>query len=860
MATDIEGSTVKFLRSRRGRVVASIVLVLALFLARPGAQRLRTRIVRSISLALGRQVDVGSVTLRFLPQPGFDLRNFVVHEDPAFGAEPVLQSSDVVAIVRVSSLLRGRLEIARLRLSEPSLNLVRNSEGHWNLENLLERAARTPVAPTAKARSEVRPGFPYIEADRGRINLKFGQEKKPYTLTEANFALWQDSENSWGVRLNAQPTRTDFNLSDTGQLEVDGSWQRAADLHETPVNFTLQWDGAQLGQVTKLTWGQDKGWRGAVRFSAALAGSPKDLTVNAEASIQDFRRYDIAGGKASRLEARCSAHYSSRDHALSQLACDAPVGEGTIKVNGSVAALSGVRAYDLTMVAQSVPVQPLVEFARRVKKNVPADIVAAGNLDAKVTLRRGAAGTGIGPIWQGGGEIQGLNVRSPLTNTRLALDKIPFGVSSDASLQPKPKTDRNRAGAVGLNTEPHVDIGPFALALGRPGNATVRGQVSRSGYSLLVQGDAEVQRLLEVSRTVGLPAPQTTASGEAHISLQVGGHWAGFAAPAVTGTAVLHAVHARVRGLTDPLEIASATISLTPNAVEVQKLTASAAGNTWRGSLTIPRPCDTPRACPIRFDLHAAEIATDAFSGLVYAVPGKQPWYRFLSSTAQISPAQPRPYLGSVHAVGKLTVDRVLIRSVTASRVSAEVELEQGRLRLSNLRGDVLGGRHTGEWRVDFSVDPPTYSGNGTLEKVSLGQLADAMHDGWITGSANVGYLASTHGWSKAELVANADASLRMEVRDGLLPHLTLAGDAGPLRVNRFVGRLLLRDGKFEIEQGKLQTPGRIYQLSGIVSLTRDLDIKLTRDGTRGFNIFGTLTQPHVVVNATAETQAALKP
>ena len=54
-----------------------------------------------------------------------------------------------------------------------------------------------------------------------------------------------------------------------------------------------------------------------------------------------------------------------------------------------------------------------------------------------------------------------------------------------------------------------MDVGPFNLALGRPSNATVRGQFSRSGYNFLVQGDAEVQRLLEVARTVGLPAPQT---------------------------------------------------------------------------------------------------------------------------------------------------------------------------------------------------------------------------------------------------------------------------------------------------------------------------------------------------------------
>ena len=158
-------------------------------------------------------------------------------------------------------------------------------------------------------------------------------------------------------------------------------------------------------------------------------------------------------------------------------------------------------------------------------------------------------------------------------------------------------------------------------------------------------------------------------------------------------------------------------------------------------------------------------------------------------------------------------------------------------------------------------VNPPMYSGGGTLENVALGQLAEAMHDGWITGSANVAYRASTLGWNLAQLLSNADASLQVEARDGLLPHLTLSGDSGPLRVNRFVGRLLLRDGKFEIEQGKLQTPSSIYQLSGTASLNRVLDIKLAREGTRGgFNISGTLTQPHVVMNTSAETQAALKP
>src|ERR1022692_2583980 len=162
-------------------VVAAALIVLALFLLRPGASRLKSRIIFSISSAVNRPVDIHSVHLRLLPRPGFDLENLVVYDDPAFGAEPMLRAAEVTAALRLTSLLRGRLEIARLSLSEPSVNLVRNGAGLWNLEDFLERADQTHVAPTSKDKAEVRPGFPYIEATLARINFKVGQEKKPYT-------------------------------------------------------------------------------------------------------------------------------------------------------------------------------------------------------------------------------------------------------------------------------------------------------------------------------------------------------------------------------------------------------------------------------------------------------------------------------------------------------------------------------------------------------------------------------------------------------------------------------------------------------------------------------------------------------
>ena len=61
------------LRSKRGVVLVCVVLGLVLFLVRPGAARLKTRIATSIGMALQRQVEIGRVHIRLLPRPGFDL-------------------------------------------------------------------------------------------------------------------------------------------------------------------------------------------------------------------------------------------------------------------------------------------------------------------------------------------------------------------------------------------------------------------------------------------------------------------------------------------------------------------------------------------------------------------------------------------------------------------------------------------------------------------------------------------------------------------------------------------------------------------------------------------------------------------
>src|SRR5207253_3162608 len=205
----------------------------------------------------------------------------------------------------------------------------------------------------------------------------------------------------------------------------------------------------------------------------------------------------------------------------------------------------------------------------------------------------------------------GVRIGSKVNKTEMVLDRIPFQVSQNI------EQSRKNGRRLFAPAEPQVEIGPFNLALGRPSPAVVRGSISRSGYSLLVTGDAQVQRLLQTARTAGFRAPQLTADGVARVDLQIAGGWSGFTAPQVTGRVQLQSIRAEVRGLNAPVEISSASLLLTPENVQVQNLTASLAGSAWHGSLLLPRHCASPDGCPLSVDLHADQIAVDELSQLL---------------------------------------------------------------------------------------------------------------------------------------------------------------------------------------------------------------------------------------------------
>ena len=846
-------------RPRPRKVMLMIVVCILLGIFLPplvNVNRYRANIAASISNAVGRPVTVGGVELRLLPQPGFDLRSVEVADDPTINPEYLLHADEVTAYLRLSSLWRGRLEIARLNLTDPSLNLVRSEDGRWNLETLLARTTHIPTAPTAQAHPEgSRRRFPYIEATGGRINFKFGLEKKAFTFTDADFALWLESENNWNMRLEAKPYRVDSHVTDTGSLKMEGSFQRNSTLRYTPVKFSLTWRDGQLGQMTKLITGRDRGWRGGTSIAMSATGTPADLAVTGDARVDDFRRYDIFSGGAMRLMAHCTGRYTASEEKFSDLDCRGPVGTGVVELTGTVQRLRAP-FYDLDLAGHGIPLKSVMGFVRHAKRDLPEDISAAGTADFSFAARK-ALDPNAKTLWSGSGTTSDLVLHSQALGPDLSIGTLTYAFAPE--LPEKPKRTMRQA-KIEVTPPPsqevnefRVAVASFPLALGATTPAITQAVVTRDGFTVGIAGDTDLSRALQVARALGIDLPKVAATGGAKLDIHVEGHWTGFEAPALTGTAQFKNVHADVPGINETFQVNSAAASFDSKSLELQNVSGNfAKGPNFTGSVSIPRNCSAA-PCPMAFAVHLDEASPERLNQLLNPKLRSRPWYNFFMP----HPADQANPVPTAEASGPFVIDRWNMEGTIASHVTGNMKLSNQRVTVDDLRADLLGGQHTGTWQADFSVEQPVFEGRGKLSHASLGQLSTAKQEAWATGFADLSYQLKLVGMTPDALAKSASGIGELVVKDGTLRRLGLDNKAGALKITRLDASIELRDGNFIFNDAKLQSGPSVYTVQGTASWSRQLNFKLT-DAAHVFALSGTLDHPEV--KQAPATEAVLQP
>ena len=482
-------------RSRRILLAISVLVVLLLLALLPpyiNVNHYQRRIVTSISSSLGRPVHLDSITLNLLPLPSFTLHNFVVDEDPEFGAEPIIRANSVTARLRASSLWRRRVEFATISFESPSVNLVHNPSGRWNLDSILLQASRVATVPTAQKHPGPAPRFPYIEATGARLNLKLGAEKTPYSLTDADFALWQGDPSQWRFRLKATPARTDSNVTDTGTLELEATLGRAAALSDVPLTLHTTWNSAPLGQTTRLLTGQDAGLRGDMALTADAVGTVGTSSLHTHLHLRDLRRDKFVPEHSLTVDLDCLSEARNQFHTFDQIRCEWPVAgtdHALVALIGSIPDLRTPRLLDLQFGTTRLPANTLIEWMGVASSRTPPGLTTAGYLNGTATINTTDATV---PSWSAQAALGPLSLTSPsLGASPLSVGEMTLAASSPlASSDHHPKLPNA------------ILLSPTTLDLGAKDPALLEGTVDASGYRFHLSGSVLRSRLLALAQTL----------------------------------------------------------------------------------------------------------------------------------------------------------------------------------------------------------------------------------------------------------------------------------------------------------------------------------------------------------------------
>ena len=110
-----------------------------------GVDVIKNFFLQQLETSLRRKIEVDRIKLVVLPSVRLELSNVGVygHDDPT---HVVFQAKEIDIVLRLLPLLKKQVVAKRIFLDEPTVTLIRNRSGHWNVLAGLPSAAKDESA------------------------------------------------------------------------------------------------------------------------------------------------------------------------------------------------------------------------------------------------------------------------------------------------------------------------------------------------------------------------------------------------------------------------------------------------------------------------------------------------------------------------------------------------------------------------------------------------------------------------------------------------------------------------------------------------------------------------------------------
>jgi AsmA family/AsmA-like C-terminal region len=811
--------------------------------------RARAFLTRQLQRSFGRAVDVRVYSASLFPSPQLDAYGISVGEDPAFGNEYFLRADQLSAGLRWLGLLRGRFELGTLKLERPSLILVRNSDGRWNLERWLPTALISPQTgtPTPRASARATPAYNLQKLDisDGRANFKLADDKTSIAFIQVEGSVEQTAPGRWRLDLTAEPWRSGVPLQLAGTVRVRGDIAGTS-ARLQPARFQVSWEKSSLADVFRLIGGQDFGIRGifAAEASAESGGAMADagrnampgdwiFTVNARAS--EIHRWDLTERSDNpRVAVRGSGRWNPGAGTL--VADDLVVESPRSNLRGGASLKSTAEpSLDVRVDSAGIQAADLLAWYRAFRPGVSEEIRAEQYFTGGASFHgwpislREAAFSSSGGRWTVPGFAAPLVARAMRGGMQLRkLVVEPFAVSipagkSVASVARIPSTSSASPGASAITTSASIS---FLYDFdGNGGGIRVEGQT------------AQVQDIFALANAFGRKIQngwelKGKAAGDLHWT------WSAEKSPAWSGRADVSLARLQLVGLNQPvlLEDLHAEWRTTERRFTLGKISAFGAG--WTGFVAQPRivPSDfgETEIAPWTFQLQADHL--DAAELDRWIGPRARPsWLQRLLPPAfggAPPPEAPSVVLQRIRASGDLRVEEITIEKIKLKQFRAQTKLDALKLTLQNVQAQWSGGDVTGAAEAAFS-GKPRYQLAAAFERVVIPQtpwLAQLSNHLAGLASGNIELHAAGIGHDALLESLEGKGELRLanvELRGWDVAGTLAVGEwkTGTSRWASGDGTFHLSDSGFDLNSLRLTSASGEFLLKGSVSFSENTDL-----------------------------------
>jgi hypothetical protein len=823
--------------SRRFRWL--VALLIFLWLADFGVSllirhtRLQRKLTARLETVFGRSVEVGRYDFSLWGGPTLEAQSVTFGEDPRFGHEYFLHAESLTVRLRWQSFFRGHMELGAISLESPSLNLVRNAEGDWNVAEWLPKSAGSaapasaPTSASSSTQGAVR--FGRIDVSSGRINFKRGDEKIPFALTDVNGYIEPDRTGRWTLNLDAVPARAAVLLQQAGTIRVSGHVGGTSS-RLRPAVLDLAWDAASLSDLLHLARGYDFGVRGDMGLVVHAETEGNNWVLQGRAEIRRLHRWDLAlrpDNPAVNLNAKMI---------LYPLASGLDITEATIEGPHSWARADAHFAWPADEETHFKPKSPVAaapaQFEITQSQLDLSDVLAwirafHSDVAADASLRGFAsvhAGFSAWPmrLTSASGVISSVDLASARLRVPAHLTQAQFRYEHEM-----------------------FSLLPAAVSYGSPEDAfhveAIAGAGQREFPVYHLAGNLRQAR--DLVSTAGALGWNISRGWDVAGPLRCDLHWQGARFPWQTqpiGTIEWGGESTGASLLTpflnQPVKQIRARAEFKPGLRHIALASADAFGARWTG--TFDRHDDRHVNEPDTAGAWQFALSTDALSVMDLDRWLNPRWRqsfldRMLPFLNSSSPANAVPE--NLRAEGRINVDEFALAPLTVRHLQSEVRIGGRHIEISGVKAQFFGGALEGSLDALLTATP-SYHLNLDYSRVDLAALSAAFPTlaNLFGGSASGEFTLDSRGATRADLVSSLECRGNARIADARLQNISLLESTREAQMRPGASSFPTAsavfscgDGKISFQRLRLTGAAEDVAASGSVDFSRNLDLRL---------------------------------